>query len=77
MNVRVLSRMANSFELKKYKAGTVIIQEGDEGDFLYAVRNGTLEVTQSSLPGKVDTLEKGRIFGELALIYEAKVNACF
>ena len=49
---------------------TVVITEGALGDYFSFVQSGRLEVTQRALPGVVDVLTPGRVFGELALIYD-------
>lgn len=50
----------------RYPAGKVIIQEGQSGIFMYVVLKGTVEVAvQNSVVGKI---ERGGIFGEMALI---------
>jgi serine/threonine protein kinase/CRP-like cAMP-binding protein len=48
----------------------VVITEGATGDFFYVVQSGKLTVTQQNMPGIVDVLTEGRVFGELALIYD-------
>ena len=50
----------------RYPAGKVIIQEGQSGLFMYVVLQGAVEVAvQNSVVGKI---ERGGIFGEMALI---------
>jgi cAMP-dependent protein kinase regulator len=55
------------------KAGTVIIQQGDEGDNFYVIHSGTTEVLigdeAGGEPNKVSEITDGGSFGELALIY--------
>ena len=48
-------------------AGTVIIQQGDIGDFFYVVENG--HVSFSVDGNHVGVCERGASFGELALLY--------
>jgi CRP-like cAMP-binding protein len=61
------------------RAGEVIIQQGTEGDFFYAVVNGRCAVTRETPLNrsglKLAELGVGDTFGEEALISEAKRNA--
>jgi CRP-like cAMP-binding protein len=62
-----------------YKAGEVVIKQGDEGDFFYAIVNGKCIVTRETPLNKegikLAELGVGDTFGEEALISEAKRNA--
>ena len=62
-----------------YKAGDVVIQQGSEGDFLYAIVSGRCVVTRETPLNKdgikLAELGVGDTFGEEALISEAKRNA--
>ncbi|MGK2923604.1 MAG: cyclic nucleotide-binding domain-containing protein [Methyloceanibacter sp.] len=62
-----LSMLANAgFPLVNFASGEVIFAEGGEGDFMYVVRSGEVEIERN---GKViETLSAGGIFGEMALI---------
>jgi CRP-like cAMP-binding protein len=62
-----------------YKAGEVVIKQGDEGDYFYAIVNGKCIVTRETPLNKegikLAELAIGDTFGEEALIAEAKRNA--
>ena len=62
-----------------YRAGEVVIQQGDEGDFFYAVTSGRCAVTRETPLNregiKLAELGAGDTFGEEALISESKRNA--
>jgi CRP/FNR family transcriptional regulator, cyclic AMP receptor protein len=59
-----LFRNANDF--KAFPAGAVIFQQGDPGDYMYVVKEGTVDL---KLGDRVlETVEVGGVFGEMALI---------
>lgn len=56
-----------------FKAGDTIFNEGDSGDYMYIVQEGTVDVI---LHGKVvESVEAGGIIGEMALIDNEKRSA--
>jgi len=63
----------------KVSAGDVIIKQGDDGDYFYAITKGRASVTREtplSKEGiKLAELETGDTFGEEALISQGKRNA--
>ncbi|HZF32102.1 MAG TPA: cyclic nucleotide-binding domain-containing protein [Gammaproteobacteria bacterium] len=62
-----------------YKAGEVVIKQGEEGDYFYVITRGRCVVTRETPLNKegirLAELEVGDTFGEEALISEAKRNA--
>ena len=62
-----------------YKAGEVVIKQGEEGDYFYVITRGRCIVTRETPLNKegirLAELEVGDTFGEEALISEAKRNA--
>lgn len=61
--------LIESFEPIIVKAGTKIIEEGEEGDYFYVVGSGIVDI---QIDGKdIGTAEAGSTFGELALLYQA------
>jgi CRP-like cAMP-binding protein len=64
---------------QSYRAGEVVIKQGDEGDFFYAIVSGKVAVTRETPLNnqgiRLAELSAGESFGEEALISEAKRNA--
>ena len=53
-------------EIRSFKAGETVFSEGQPGDLMYAVVEGSVQIV---LRGKVlETIGEGGIFGELALL---------
>jgi CRP/FNR family transcriptional regulator, cyclic AMP receptor protein len=51
-----------------FKAGDVIIREGDDGDTAFFIVSGSVEVLVGAGGRRVGTLETGEVFGEMSLI---------
>ncbi|MGV6805947.1 MAG: Crp/Fnr family transcriptional regulator [Ruegeria sp.] len=63
----MLSSLATSVSLDR---GEVLFEQGDEGDALYALMQGTLEVSFLAMSGRklaLSLMRPGEIFGEIAL----------
>ena len=64
-----------------YKAGDVVLKQGEEGDYFYVITRGRCVVTRETPLNKegirLAELEVGNTFGEEALISEAKRKALF
>jgi CRP-like cAMP-binding protein len=62
-----------------YRAGEVVIKQGDEGDYFYAITQGRCNVTRETPLNRegirLAELGPGDTFGEEALISESKRNA--
>ena len=62
-----------------YRAGDLVIKQGDEGDFFYAITRGLCGVVRDTPLNKegikLAELGVGDTFGEEALISESKRNA--
>jgi hypothetical protein len=61
-----LEALALSLEQVDVPAGTVLVREGDPGDFYYAIGDGTVEIQQDGRP--IATLGRGDGLGEIALL---------
>lgn len=65
--IRVMGSIASEIVLKQ---GDILFEEGDEGDALYAITTGAIEISVLSRSGRklaLDVLRKGALFGEIAL----------
>jgi cAMP-dependent protein kinase regulator len=65
------NELVDAFTLRQFKAGEVVIAEGDESDSLFMIKSGRVEVsTQQPGSGKLDLaeLKEGDFFGEVAVI---------
>ena len=69
----VIDAAIRSMRCMDYEAGTIVIQEGDPGSVVHIVENGMLEVTVNGRT--IRTLGTGALFGELALLFDAKRSA--
>lgn len=76
MNIQMVFMQMESVP---FRAGDVVIRQGDDGDYYYHIKQGRAVVTHtSSKSGKViklAELEAGQGFGEEALISNSKRNA--
>ena len=54
---------------RDYAEGEIIFKEGDEGDRMYVIQSGRVQITKKTSSGEITiaTLGKGEIFGEMAL----------
>lgn len=69
-----LNIILDAIKVVEFKAGETVIEQGDDGDVLYLIGNGTLDCFRKESDGeakKIKTYEAGELFGELALLYNA------
>lgn len=72
-----LVELIDVFDTVEFKAGSTVIQQGDEGEHFYVVESGTLDITVAMKDGSEGENEvqvgvpyvPGSAFGELALMY--------
>ena len=70
-SANVLSALRGKLSACDFKKGNVICLKGDDSDCLYVLTKGELEITVSSLEGKVITLgilSAGDVVGEIGLL---------
>jgi rhodanese-related sulfurtransferase len=72
-----IEELLKRFERVPVERGSVVIREGDEGDYYYVVESGRFQVERLVGGAKVvlAELKGGDAFGEEALVSEAKRNA--
>lgn len=61
------SKLADALETESYKAGNVIIKEGEVGENFYLIEKGEADIVKNS-DGLVGTVKRGDYFGEVALL---------
>lgn len=72
-----ISALLQRIEAVTVREGDVIIREGGEGDYYYLIDNGRALVTRlaDGVEAPIAELKAGDVFGEEALISDAKRNA--
>jgi len=70
-----MNSVLGAFEEKKFKAGDLVITQGEQGDVLYFIEEGELDCYKTFKKEEGDVWLKlyhpGEAFGELALLYNA------
>ncbi|VEV59156.1 CAMP-dependent protein kinase regulatory subunit, putative [Plasmodium vinckei vinckei] len=74
LNHLEMETIINAFFDAHVKEGDHIINEGDEGDLLYVIDEGEIEIykTKNNKKEVLTTLKSKDVFGELALLYNSK-----
>jgi len=64
-----LTKIADQMKVREFRAGEVVIRQGDAGDAFYLIRSGEAEVTVKDIAGErtLAVLDEGKFFGEMAL----------
>jgi ATP-binding cassette, subfamily B, bacterial len=70
-----LDDIADLFQTEHYRAGRVIVDEGDVGDRFYLIVRGKVEVLRGPQQDRLAVLSDGDHFGEIALLRNAPRNA--
>lgn len=73
----VLQKLAARLHEEGFAAGSIVIQQGEDGDCCYLVRKGRVEIIQKDdgSSRQITTLGAGTLFGEAALLTESTRNA--
>ncbi len=72
-----IAKVVKDADVHSYEDGDFIIEDGEEGEEIFILLEGTVKVTKKNAEGEVKTLvtlQKGAVFGEMVLIDE-KVRA--
>ncbi len=78
LSMTVLADASNRLQTVKFKAGDIIIKQGDEPDRFYIIVDGEVAVVRSTVQGEEVELARlgpGEIFGEMAMLLEARRTA--
>lgn len=64
-------------EKVSYSAGEIVFQEGDEGNAMYVINEGSIEISRKSSNDKVvlAELDSGDFFGEMAIVAKSRRTA--
>ncbi len=64
-------------EKVSYSAGEIVFQEGDEGDAMYVITQGSVEISRKSSNDTVvlAALESSDFFGEMAIVAKSRRTA--
>lgn len=67
---KVITKIIDSSEIIKYKHGDLVVREGDEGDSLFVIISGSVNVTKviNSQEHILAVLNEGDAFGEISLL---------
>ncbi len=79
LSTEQLKELISSGKTKSIEAGKVIISEGDKADKVYLIIEGKVKVYKIDSSGfevELATIEKGNIFGEMALFDKGVRSAC-
>jgi len=78
LNESQLAQIMNISQERKYNQGDVVFAQDSEGDAMYVIAKGQVEIQIKSESGKKRSavyLGEGQVFGELALIDQGKRSA--
>lgn len=67
-----MESLISSISISMYAPGKVIVNEGETGDLLYIIKQGSVVCSQGNTKGR--TLEKGDYFGEKALLGNSNIR---
>lgn len=71
--METLTLFQHSTEFDTYPSGSVIFSSGDEGEIMYVVKSGEVEIIVEDTV--VETAGPGSIFGEMAIVEKSSRSA--
>lgn len=72
---KIIKYLSESLKPMIFSGGRMVLKEGDEGEHLYLVIKGHLDVLKGEGEQEVDIIAEGDIFGEMALLYNKPRSA--
>eukprot|EP00930_Biecheleria_cincta_P032164 TRINITY_DN22318_c0_g1_i1.p1 TRINITY_DN22318_c0_g1~~TRINITY_DN22318_c0_g1_i1.p1 ORF type:complete len:1340 (+),score=259.46 TRINITY_DN22318_c0_g1_i1:107-4126(+) len=70
IDMDVITTVVKAMPLEKYEPGSQILKQGQDGDSLYILLEGKVDLYDDRSGHKyITTFKKGRTFGELAMLY--------
>lgn len=73
MSHPLMQKLLNSLDRSYFAKNVMLMHEGEIGNKLFIIESGKVQITIDSNPIRV--LERGAVFGELALFYDAPRSA--
>lgn len=70
-----IQKIIDAMQKKSYVANTEIIREGDNGDNMYVLDEGTVSVLKGADKEFITDLSSGMLFGELAILHNCRRTA--
>lgn len=71
--LNIVQLFRNEEQIESYQAGQTIFAAGDQGQFMYVVKEGEVDII---VKGKsIEVIGAGGIFGELALVDQSERSA--
>ncbi|NIP29230.1 MAG: cyclic nucleotide-binding domain-containing protein [Candidatus Dadabacteria bacterium] len=71
--METLTLFQHATEFDTYSKGSIIFNEGDEGDTMYVIKDGEIEILVDDKV--VETAGPGSIFGEMAIVEKSNRSA--
>lgn len=71
-------RLAQFITIKRFDEGEIVFKEGDAGDCLYLIAEGSVKISKKGRGGRQETLTylpEGDFFGEMALVDSGRRSA--
>ena len=75
MNIHLVSFLGSKISARKFKPDEVIMKIGDEGDCMYCIYSGAVQVIPIGYTGPAIMLESNEVFGQTALYNKTTRNA--